>query len=115
MFLKGHRTHGEKNYPARKMEVLSLKWAVCDKLHHYLYGNQFRVVTDNSPLTYTFTKAKLDATSRRWVAAIISYNFDTSHRSGHLNADADDLSRKPVLFTETVKALCLVASVSIPC
>ena len=105
----------EKNYPAHKMEFLALKWAVCDKLHDYLYGNHFHVMTDNNPLTYIFTKAKLDATSQRWVAALANYNFDISYRSGQLNADADGLSRKPVLFTETVKALCQAASVSMPC
>lgn len=55
----------ETNYPAHKLEFLALKWAVCDKLHDYLYGNQFEVITDNNPLTYIFTKAKLDATSQR--------------------------------------------------
>lgn len=60
----------EKNYPAHKMEFLALKWAVCDILHDYLYGSQFQVVTDNNPLTYILSKAKLDATGQRWVAAL---------------------------------------------
>lgn len=34
----------EKNYLAHKMEFLALKWAVCDKLHDYLYGSQFQVL-----------------------------------------------------------------------
>lgn len=104
----------EKNYPAHKMEFLALKWAVCDKLHDYLYGSQFQVVTDNNPLTYILSKAKLDATGQRWVAALANYNFQISYRSGHLNGDADGLSRKPIIYSDTVKALCQAASVQLP-
>ena len=35
----------EKHYPAHKLEFLCLKWAVTDKFHDYLYGNQFTVFT----------------------------------------------------------------------
>ena len=52
----------EKNYPAHKLEFLALKWSVCHKFHEYLYGNKFQVLTDNNPLTYVLTSAKLDAT-----------------------------------------------------
>lgn len=104
----------EKNYPAHKMEFLALKWAICDILHDYLYGSQFQVVTDNNPLTYILSKAKLDATGQRWVAALANYNFQISYRSGHLNGDADGLSRKPIIYSDTVKALCQAASVQLP-
>ena len=57
----------EKNYPAHKLEFLALKWAVTEKYHDYLYGATFEVITDNNPLTYVFTTAKLDATGQRWL------------------------------------------------
>ena len=41
----------ERNYPAHKLEFLALKWLITTKFHDYLYGNNFTVVTDNSPLT----------------------------------------------------------------
>ncbi|PJE77798.1 hypothetical protein CI610_03273 [invertebrate metagenome] len=104
----------EKNYPAHKLEFLALKWAVTDKFHDYLYGMEFEVVTDNNPLTYVLAKAKLDATSHRWVAALASYDFTITYRAGKLNADADGLSRKPQLFSEEVKAICQAALVSVP-
>ena len=66
---------GERNYPAHKLEFLCLKWAVTDKFHDYLYDNTFNVVTDNNPLTYILTSAKLDATGHRWLAALGSYDF----------------------------------------
>ena len=58
----------EKNYPAAKLEFLALKWSVTDPLHDYLYGATFTVVTDNNPLTYVLSKAKLDATCHRWLS-----------------------------------------------
>ena len=85
----------EANYPAHKLEFLALKWAVTDKFHDYLYGTSFRVVTDNNPLTYVLTTAKLDATGHRWLAALSAYNFTLEYRSGKLNGDADGLSRRP--------------------
>lgn len=83
----------ERNYPAHKLEFLALKWAITDKFHDYLYGANFEVVTDNNPLTYVLSTAKLDATGHRWVAALANYNFSLSYRSGKLNKDADGLSR----------------------
>ena len=61
--------NSERNYPAHKLEFLCLKWAVTEKFHDYLYGNQFTIVTDNNPLTYVLSSAKLDATGHRWLAA----------------------------------------------
>ena len=52
----------EKNYPTMKLEFLALKWAATEKFADYLYGSKFSVVTDNNPLTYVLTTAKLDAT-----------------------------------------------------
>ena len=65
----------ERNYPVHKLKFLVLKWAFTDKFHEYLYGSEFQVYTDNNPLTYVLTTAKLDATGHRWVAALSNYNF----------------------------------------
>ena len=54
----------ERNYDAHKLEFLALKWAVTEKFHEYLYGGNFDVYTDNNPLTYVLTTAKLDATGQ---------------------------------------------------
>lgn len=69
-------------------------------------------MTDNNPLTYVLTSAKLDATGQRWVAALSSYNFNLAYRSGAKNADADGLSRTPAVpsseqvdFPEVLKAI----------
>nr|KAG5687934.1 hypothetical protein BaRGS_021642 [Batillaria attramentaria] len=90
----------ERNYPAHKLEFLALKWAVTEKFKDHLYGAQFTVKTDNNPLTYVLTTAKLDATGHRWLAALAAFNFDIKYRPGANNIDADTLSRLPDSNTE---------------
>ena len=65
----------ERNYLVHKLEFLALKWAVTDRFHEYLYSGQFDVYTDNNPLTYILTSAKLDATGQCWVASLANYDF----------------------------------------
>ena len=54
-------TKPETKNPVYKLEFLCLKWAITEQFHEYLYGNTFDVYTDNNPLTYVLTTAKLDA------------------------------------------------------
>ena len=95
-----------------------------DKFHDYLYGSKFEAVTDNNPLTYVLTSAKLDATGQRWFAALSSYNFSLTsctYRSEITNKDADGLSRKVestvssdgVQFPEILKAISQSVSASV--
>ena len=51
-------------------QFLALKWVITDRFHEYLYTGNFEVFTDNNPLTYLLTTAKLDATGQRWVASL---------------------------------------------
>ena len=83
----------ERNYSAHKLKFLSLKWAITDKFHEYLYGAEFQVFTDYNPLTCILTTAKLEATGYRWVAALSNYTFSISYKPGRNNTDADALSR----------------------
>lgn len=64
-----------------------------DKFHDFLYGVRFTVRTDNNPLTYVLTTAKLNATGHRWLAALATYDFTIQYRPGRQNIDADLLSR----------------------
>ena len=80
-----------------------------EKFKDYLYSNQFDVCTDNNPLTYVLTSAKLGETGHRWSAALSSFNFKSIYLSGKSNGDADGLSRRPhettEMFPEVVKAI----------
>lgn len=105
--------NSEKHYPTMKLEFLALKWAVTEKFSDYLYGNRFVVKTDNNPLTYVLSTAKLDATGHRWVAALAAYDFEIFYKPGRNNGDADALSRYPKRIEEinsqSVKAICNAA------
>ena len=55
--------------------------AICEKFHEYLYGSTpFEVYTDNNPLTYVLTTAKLDACDRgglqNWPITILPFSID---------------------------------------
>ena len=67
---------------------------MCEKFHEYLHGSKpFEVYTDNNPLNYVLTSAKLDACGQRWVAKLANYNFIIKYRCGQSNVEADALSR----------------------
>ena len=84
-------TKVESLYPAHKLEFLTLKWAVIEKFHKYLYGLAFDVYTDNNPLTYVLMTAKLDTASHHWVASLVFYNFQLYYGAGKTNINVDAL------------------------
>ena len=83
----------ESKYLIHKLEFLCLKWARTDQFHEYLYGNTFDVYTDNNPLTYVLSTAKLVAMGHRWITGLANYNFHIHYKSGKSNMEADALSR----------------------
>ena len=97
-------TDAETNYNLHsgKLEFLALKWAVTERFSDYLrYGTEpFTIYTDNNPLTYVLTSAKLNATGLRWVADLAEFNFVIKYRPGKTNSDADGLSRRPLELSE---------------
>ena len=84
-----------RNYSSMKLELLALKWAVTEKFRTYLLGSKFEVFTDNNPLKYLQTTAKLGALEQRWAAQLALFDFTINYRSGRSNANADALSRQP--------------------
>ena len=91
-------SRSEKHCSAFKLDFLALKWAIIEKFHNFLYGNNFTVYTDNNPLTYILTTAKLDATGHRWLASLGNFHFDIVYRHGTSNMDADGMSRLPEIM-----------------
>ena len=97
-----------------------MKLAITEKLHDYLYGNNFTVVTDNNPLTYALSKAKLDTNDHRWLSPLAPYDFIIVYRPGKSNIDADVLSRysgnidtqPEEILSDSVRVIC--ASVVTP-
>ena len=90
----GSRTlsHTEQKYHLHsgKLEFLALKWAVTVRFSDYLhFGPPFTVYSDNNPLTYVLTSAKLNAGGMRCVNELADYNFSIKYRPGKENIDAD--------------------------
>lgn len=50
-----------QNYSSMKLEFLSLKCAVTEKLREYLLGSKLVVDINNNPLTYLQSKSKFKA------------------------------------------------------
>ena len=90
----------ERNYDAHKFKFLALKWSVTQRFHEYLYGGTF--------------KGGLLV----WLIMTLKYFY----WSGHLNVDADSLSRIPwdmeqmydtLLDTVLVKSAIIQSRISI--
>lgn len=83
-----------ENYSSMKLELLTLRWAVTQKFRDLLIGADCVVYTDNNPLSYLLTSAKLGAVETRWAAELAQFRLKLKYRSGRRNANADALSRK---------------------
>ena len=82
------------DYGSTKIELMALKWSVCEKCKDYLLGSKFTVFTDNNPLVYVKT-SKLEAAQIRWLSELALYDFDIVYCTGRSNLVANALSRRP--------------------
>ena len=93
-----------RDYSSAKIELMALKWSVCDKFKDYLLRSKFTVFTDNNPLCY-IKSSKLGADQICWLSELALYNFDIVYRSGKSNLVADALSRCPKVEEETKNSM----------
>ena len=86
------KTH-EINYPTHDMELTAILFAL--KIwRHYLYGTNFKVLSDHKSLKYIFTQRELNMRQRRWLKLISDYDLEIRYHKGKANVVADALSRK---------------------
>uniref|UniRef100_A0AAV2MLX7 Gypsy retrotransposon integrase-like protein 1 n=1 Tax=Knipowitschia caucasica TaxID=637954 RepID=A0AAV2MLX7_KNICA len=85
-------TDCETRYSQTEKEALALVWA-CERLHPYIYGKRFDLVTDHKALQVIYSpKSKPCARIERWVLRLQPYDFRVVHIAGKFNI-ADPLSR----------------------
>ena len=93
-----------RDYSSAKIELMALKWSVCDKFKDYLLGSKFTVFTDNNLLCY-IRSSKLGAAQIRWLSELALYDFDIVYRTGKSNLVADALSQRPEVEKEMEKEI----------
>ena len=105
LFVSKTLSQAERGYSQIEREALSIVWSI-KRLHKYLFGRNFNLVTDNKSLSYIFSSSKAipvmtAARLQRWALFLIAYNYRIIHQSGKNNQAADTLSRYPTTFSES--------------
>ena len=90
----------EKNYSQIEKEALACVFGV-KKIHQYLYGHHFTLITDHKPLIQLLNgqstiSTQASARIQRWTLTLSSYECSIIFRSSEENANADAMSRLPV-------------------
>ena len=93
------------DYSSAKIELMALKWSVCEKFKDYLLGFKFTIFTGNNPLVYVKT-SKLGAAQICWLSELALYDFDIVYRTGRSNLIADALSHRPEAEGENHNQAC---------
>ncbi|UYV83409.1 K02A2.6-like [Cordylochernes scorpioides] len=89
----------ERRYAQIEKEALAIIFGI-SKFYKYLYGRDFKIITDHKPLLGIFNPNKpipqmLSPRMMRWSFTLASYSYQIEHRPGRMNANADALSRAP--------------------
>ena len=87
-------TKAERNYSTVEREALAAISAI-KEFYPYLYGFQFKLITDHNPLTSL--KGLKDPIGRlaRWIMYLQQFDFHVEHRTGKNHGNADAMSRIP--------------------
>ncbi|GFW08844.1 retrovirus-related Pol polyprotein from transposon 297 [Trichonephila clavipes] len=92
LYLSKKFSEVEKRYCTTEKECASIVFAI-KRLHYYLDGNSFLVMTDHNPLVWLNRNVSSNPRLMRWALALQPYNFRIVHRSGKSHKNADSLSR----------------------
>ena len=86
-------TSTQSRYPQIDREALSIYWAI-KRFHLFVYGAEFKVITDHKPLVSLFNNpsSKPSARIERWLLDLQQYRFTVEYRPGASNP-ADYASR----------------------
>ncbi|GFT35721.1 retrovirus-related Pol polyprotein from transposon 297 [Trichonephila clavipes] len=95
LYLSKKFSEVEKRYCTTEKECASIVFAI-KRLHYYLDGNSFLVMTDHNPLVWLNINVSSNPRLMRWALALQPYNFRIVHRSGKSHKNADSLSRSVI-------------------
>ena len=84
----------ETRYCVTRKELLAVVTAL-KHFHHYLYGQEVLVRTDNAAVSWIRSLKNPTGQIARWLQYIETYNLTVTHRPGYLHTNADALSRAP--------------------
>jgi hypothetical protein len=82
----------EKNYPIIEKECLAIVWGI-HRFEQYLYGREFTIQTDHSPLRYLDSMKSTSGRLTRWALQLQPFNYAVQVIPGKDNLGADFLSR----------------------
>ncbi len=94
-YLSRSLTNAERDYTTTERECLAIVWAI-RKLRCYIYGREFRVITDHQALKWLNGQRTPGSRTQRWILELQAHNFIIEHRPGAQHHDADALSRLPI-------------------
>ncbi|GFU85952.1 retrovirus-related Pol polyprotein from transposon 297 [Trichonephila clavipes] len=95
LYLSRKFSEVEKRYCTTEKECASIVFAI-KRLHYYLDGNSFLVMTDHNPLVCLNRNVSSNPRLMRWALALQPYNFRIVHRLGKSHINADSLSRSVI-------------------
>ena len=87
--LKSH----EQSYPTHDMELVAIVFTL-NIWRHYLYGEQFEVLSDHKSLKYIFTQRDLNMRKHMWMEYLEDYDFTLHYHLDKANVVVDAFSRK---------------------
>jgi len=87
----------EVNYSQTQKEALAIVWVI-KRLHKFLFGRKFKIITDHNSLKYIFNPKQslskcTSAMLSRWVITLSAYQYEIEHSPGRLIPQADFMSR----------------------
>ena len=94
----------EKKYCQLEKEGLAIVYGV-KKLHQFLLGRNFTVLSDHKPIQYLFSENRpvsplASSRIQRWALTLSAYSYTMEFKAGKLQANADALSRLPLQNSE---------------
>ncbi|GBL76562.1 Retrovirus-related Pol polyprotein from transposon 297 [Araneus ventricosus] len=84
----------ERNYCVTRKELLAIVKSI-EHFHHYLFGQEFLLLTDHASLIWLLNFKEPEGQIARWIQRLQEYDFEIQHRKGSSHGNADALSRRP--------------------